>query len=72
MLLSMNYVLIIIFKDHQWINIDMNDFIKYDWKYLAVLDLRGSGLSDKKWLLFVQYANKFPNLKELHLCNFLL
>lgn len=45
----------------------MNDFIKYDWKYLAVLDLRGSGLSDKKWLLFVQYSNKFPNLKELHL-----
>ena len=46
-------------KEHQWDNIDMNEFIKYDWNEVYALNLTGSGMDDAKWQLFVENANLF-------------
>jgi len=50
-------------KEHQWDNIDMNEFIKYDWNEIDFLDLRGAGMDDKKWTVFSKNAYLFPALK---------
>lgn len=49
----------------------MDEFVKYDWNEIDSIDLRGTGLDDNKWDVFVNNAYLFPNLKEIHLCTYL-
>jgi hypothetical protein len=40
----------------------MEYFIKYNWTNLVFLDLKNTQINDHQWEVFVQNADKFPNL----------
>lgn len=43
----------------------MDEFVKYDWNELDFIDLRGTGMDDKKWATLVENAYLLPNLREI-------
>ncbi len=47
----------------------MDEFVKYDWNEIDFIDLRGTGMDDKKWRVLVENAYLLPNLRHVEMCK---
>lgn len=50
--------------------VDMEAFLKQDWKNVEYIGFAGAKIDDIKWRLFADHADLFPSLKWLSLRNY--